>query len=88
MFEAILAELVANHIRFVLIGGVAAAVHGSARYTNDIDICYDCAPDNVERLVALLTEWNACLRGVDLRRCLCRFRSGRGWGHHVPDAHA
>lgn len=65
MFEAILAGLIASHIRFVLIGGVAAAVHGSARFTSDIDICYDSAPDNVERLVALLTEWNAYLRGVE-----------------------
>ena len=66
MFEAILAALVAHHIRFVLIGGVAATVHGSARFTNDIDICYDPAPGNVEQLVALLTEWNAYLRGVEL----------------------
>ena len=66
MFETILAGLIASHIRFVVIGGVAAAVHGSARFTNDIDICYDGAPDNVERLVALLTEWNAYLRGVEL----------------------
>ena len=65
MFEAILAALAANAIRFVVIGGVAATVHGSARFTNDIDLCYDTAPDNVERLVILLTEWHAYLRGVE-----------------------
>ena len=65
MFEAMLAALVAHDIRFVLVGGVAATVHGSARFTNDIDICYDTAPDNIDRLVALLTEWNAYLRGVE-----------------------
>jgi predicted nucleotidyltransferase len=66
MFEAILAALVARDIRFVVIGGVAATVHGSARFTNDIDLCYDTAPDNIERLVILLTEWQAYLRGVEL----------------------
>jgi len=66
MFEAILAALVARHIRFVLIGGVAATVHGSARFTNDLDICYDAAPDNIERLLSLLGEWNAYLRGVEI----------------------
>lgn len=66
MFEAILAALIARGIRFVVIGGVAATVHGSARFTNDIDLCYDTAADNVERLVALLTEWRAYLRGVEL----------------------
>ena len=65
MFEAILAALVARRIRFVLVGGVAATVHGSARFTNDLDVCYDTAPDNVERLVTLLSEWKACLRGVE-----------------------
>ena len=65
MFEAILAALVTSGIRFVVIGGVAATVQGSARFTNDIDLCYDVAPDNVERLVRLLTEWHAYLRGVE-----------------------
>lgn len=65
MFEAILAALVTSGIRFVVIGGVAATVQGSARFTNDIDLCYDVAPDNVERLVRLLTEWRAYLRSVE-----------------------
>lgn len=65
MFEAILAALVAHGIRFVVVGGVAGTVHGSARFTNDIDLCYDGAQDNVARLVALLAEWNAYLRGVE-----------------------
>jgi predicted nucleotidyltransferase len=65
MFEAILAELVARGIRFAVIGGVAATVHGSARLTNDIDLCYDPAPENIDRLVAILTEWRAYLRGVE-----------------------
>ena len=65
MFEGMLAALVKRKIRFVLVGGVAAAVHGSARFTNDLDICYDTASDNVDRLIALLRDWNACLRGVE-----------------------
>ena len=65
MFEGMLAALVKRKIRFVLVGGVAAAVHGSARFTNDLDICYDTASDNVDRLVALLRVWNAYLRGVE-----------------------
>ena len=65
MFEQIIAALVAAGIRFVVIGGVAATVQGSARLTNDIDICYDPAPDNIARLVELLTSWKAYLRGVE-----------------------
>jgi predicted nucleotidyltransferase len=65
MYERIIAELLAAGIRFVVIGGVAAVVHGSARMTNDIDICYDPAPENVDRLAGLLREWRAYLRGVE-----------------------
>ena len=67
MFEAILAVLVARNIRFIVVGGVAASVHGSARFTNDIDLCYDTSPDNIDRLVTLLVEWHAYLRDVDPR---------------------
>jgi predicted nucleotidyltransferase len=65
VFEEILRALVAAQIRFVVIGGVAATIHGSARFTNDIDICYDTAPDNIERLAGLLKTWKAYLRGVE-----------------------
>lgn len=65
MFETILKALVAKGVRFVVVGGVAASVQGSARFTNDIDLCYDTATDNLERLVALLTGWHAYLRGVE-----------------------
>lgn len=65
MFEQIIAALVAAGIRFVVIGGVAATVQGSARLTNDIDICYDASAENVEKLVTLLTRWKAYLRGAE-----------------------
>ena len=65
MFEEIIKALVRANVRFVVIGGVAATIQGSARFTNDIDICYDRAPDNVARLVRLLLKWKAYLRGVE-----------------------
>jgi predicted nucleotidyltransferase len=65
MFEDIISALTHADIRFVVIGGVAATVQGSARLTNDIDICYDTAAENVDRLVTLLRSWNAYLRGVE-----------------------
>jgi hypothetical protein len=65
MFEKIIAALVAAGVRFVVVGGVAGVAHGSVRLTNDIDICYDAAADNVRALAALLAEWDAYLRGVD-----------------------
>ena len=34
--------------RYVLIGGFAMVAHGAARFTKDIDLLVDDAPDNVE----------------------------------------
>jgi hypothetical protein len=65
MFERMIAGLVAADVHFVVIGGVAATVQGSARFTNDLDICYDTAPDNLERLVRVLRKWRAYLRDVE-----------------------
>lgn len=60
-----LARLLAQAgVRFIVIGGVAANLHGSARVTFDCDVVYDPAPDNRERLIALLREWGAWLRGA------------------------
>jgi predicted nucleotidyltransferase len=65
MYEEIISALVSAGVHFVVIGGVAATIHGSARFTNDIDLCYDTAPDNIAQLVRLLTGWHAYLRDVD-----------------------
>jgi len=53
-------------VRFSVIGGVAAAAHGSERATNDLDVCYDTDEDNISRLADLLLSWNAYPRGVEL----------------------
>jgi predicted nucleotidyltransferase len=52
-------------IRFVVVGGVAASAQGSAIVTNDLDICYDTAPNNVAQLANLLAEWQAYPRGIE-----------------------
>jgi predicted nucleotidyltransferase len=65
MFERMIAALLAAGVRFVVVGGVAATIQGSARLTNDLDICYDPATDNLEALVRLLRGWHAYLREVE-----------------------
>jgi predicted nucleotidyltransferase len=63
-----LRALAESGARFVVIGGIAARVHGSARITEDIDICYDTTPEPLHALAALLNTWNPRLR----------IRGGRG----------
>lgn len=59
-------ELLVDHgVAFVVVGGVAAGLHGSPMVTYDLDVCYRRDPDNLERLAIALTSINARLRGVD-----------------------
>jgi predicted nucleotidyltransferase len=51
-------------VRFVIIGGAAAAAHGSTYPTYDLDICYDRSHDNIERLAKALEPFHPSLRGV------------------------
>jgi hypothetical protein len=60
-----LATLVRHEVGFVMIGGVAAAAHGSPSLTGDLDICYARDPGNLERLAAALVELGARLRGTE-----------------------
>jgi len=58
-------QVLTDHgVRFLVIGGIASSAHGSPSVTNDVDICYDRRPDNLERLAAALRELEAKLRGV------------------------
>ena len=61
-----LAGLTERKVRFVVVGGVAAAAHGATRVTNDLDICYDATDrKNLIALASLLNEWRAYPRGVE-----------------------
>ena len=65
-FASMLAGLTTKKVRFVVIGGVAAAIHGSPRVTNDLDICYDAEDRaNVDALAKVLAAWGAYPRGVE-----------------------
>ncbi len=63
-FEQTLRVLVEGEVEFILIGGVAALAHGSARLTQDIDVVYSRESSNLERLVAALRPHQPYLRGA------------------------
>lgn len=55
-------ELANHEVDYVLIGGLAAVLHGSTAMTNDADIVPDPDAANLERLGTALTELDARLR--------------------------
>jgi hypothetical protein len=62
---SLLALLTEANVDFVIVGGVAVVLHGSPRFTKDLDICYATAPANLERLGGVLIDIGARLRGVE-----------------------
>ncbi len=63
-FRAILETLVGGQVKFVLIGGVAALAHGTARLTLDVDVVYARDGENVARLARTLAPHHPYLRGA------------------------
>jgi hypothetical protein len=60
--EEIIAALDLHRVRYVVIGGLGAVLHGSPIVTQDADICPARARDNLDLLAAALRDLGARLR--------------------------
>jgi hypothetical protein len=79
--DAIIACLQDNNVRYVLIGGLAAILHGSPQTTFDADICPARDGQNLDRLATALRRMNARIRTPDVAEglrfaCDARFLNG------------
>ncbi len=63
-FAATVKLLGEAQVNFVVIGGYAAMLHGSALLTQDLDICYERSPENLRRLASALVPIHPRLRGA------------------------
>lgn len=63
-FKSVLRVLAEGEVEFIVVGGLAAAFHGSARLTFDVDVVYRRSPENLHRLVLALTPHRPYLRGA------------------------
>ena len=63
-FDRMLAVLERAGVEYILVGGLAATAHGSARATYDMDIVYARTPENIRRLVRALAAHQPYLRGA------------------------
>jgi hypothetical protein len=60
----VIPPLVRAKVDFILIGGMAAILHGSARVTFDVDVVYSRTQGNIERLAEVLSPFKPSLRGA------------------------
>jgi hypothetical protein len=63
-FPALVTRLSDGGVEFVIVGGVAATLHGSAHITYDLDVVYRRTRENMERLAAALAPIRPYLRGA------------------------
>lgn len=63
-FKALLTALDHASVRFILVGGVAATIHGSSRLTKDIDVVYARDAENISRLAGALRPHSPYPRGA------------------------
>ena len=63
-FGELLRTLAAAGVDFIVVGGVAAAAHGSPRSTQDVDVVYGRSRQNLRNLVEALAGRQPYLRGA------------------------
>jgi len=63
-FPALLRAFADHGVRFLIVDRAAATAHGFARRTRDLDVVYDRAEANLERLVRALGPHEPYLRGA------------------------
>ena len=63
-FKRLLSVLSGGKVDYILVGGMAATVHGASRLTQDLDVVYSRERANVERLIAAMAPYQPYLRGA------------------------
>lgn len=57
-FEAVLRAFAAQQARIMIVGGLAATIHGSPRTTVDLDLLYSRDDDNLQRIAAAIAPFS------------------------------
>jgi predicted nucleotidyltransferase len=63
-FARLLGALQEGGVECIVVGGLAATIHGSARLTQDIDVSYARTSENLDRIVRALAPLEPYLRGA------------------------
>lgn len=80
----LLRALTDAHVRFIVVGGIAAVAQGAPVVTFDVDVVHDRSPENVRRLLGVLSEIGAVyVRAAGSPPIAPREDLLLGEGHHI-----
>jgi hypothetical protein len=63
-YKDMLLALLAENVKFMLVGGYALAAHGYPRFTYDLDFFIMASPENASAIIRALKRFGAPLMGV------------------------
>jgi hypothetical protein len=63
-YRVLISALTDRKVEFVIVNAVALVLHGSAKLTRDLDICYGRDRTNLKALAAALAPFHPALRGA------------------------
>jgi hypothetical protein len=63
-FSSIIRLLAGREVGFIVVGGIAANLFGSARLTYDLDVVYSRNEENLRKIANAFRNVNPCLRGA------------------------
>jgi hypothetical protein len=80
-YEKLLESLAGADVKFIIVGGVAVALNGFVRTTEDVDILIERLPENIARLLETLSSFGEGhareLASADLVTSRARFESSK-----------
>ena len=56
-FKEFIQSLNDDHVRYLVIGGYAVALHGYPRYTKDMDVWIEMSPENAANMTKALEQF-------------------------------
>ncbi len=66
-FKEFIQSLNDNHVRYLVIGGYAVALHGHPRYTKDLDVWIESNAENIDKLLQALDQFGFGSLGLKLK---------------------
>jgi hypothetical protein len=82
-FELMIRVMTRCNVRFIVVGGICAVLHGAPLTTYDLDLVHSREPENIDNVLKALEELDAYYRDLANRRIRPKRAVLEGLGHNL-----